>query len=91
MVFSAVIIRIECNQNNNNNNEKLSSRDIVKLVLVDPEFLAMNDYDKLRVLEALHTVFENHLWQHVIEYHPTEYSNSLNELRWKKSLENNQS
>ena len=82
MIFCTVTIRIECN---NGQNDELSLRDIVKLILLDPEFLAMNDYDQLRVLDALYTIIESHLKQRMIEH--KQYRNSLNQLRWKRSLE----
>ena len=34
---------------------------IVKLILIDPEFLALSDYDQIKVLEAIYTILESSL------------------------------
>ena len=56
LVVCVTFLSVESSKTKNS-----SLMDAVRMVLIDPEFLALSDIDQVRVLEAIYAIVEDHL------------------------------
>ena len=74
LMTSVVLV---CAQNKN----KMTFMDIFKMTLMDPEYLALNNSQQIKVLNTIYSILENNIKNRVHKQ-----QTNHNEGRWRRSL-----